>query len=463
MRVGSGSPRSYFLRIASKDEKGDHIESGQAICLVERGLDEGSLVELENRQFEVLANRPVSFDIYSSSFRSGDRSGDLVHIDDTMTRLPPLRTVVQFGKKAGSQNIPVSLEASYTETGTLAIWCRSLVSNHRWKLQFQLRDDPQPEEVAESEIFDEEIVEQVLRTAKVAFDGKTDAAELQSLTKNIAGIVGRPREKWPLGLIRRTADCLLDIHNARNISPRHEARWLHQTGFCLRPGFGESFDPQRTAKLWKIYKQGMRFPNHPMVRSEWWILWRRTAAGLRPGQQKQFSQDVSGILAPSKSTKIKLNPAEKMEIWMALASMELLLVKEKIRWGRLLLSELSPKKASPRHFWALSRLGARTLFHGPDDRVVGPEEVSRWIEYLLETDWRDHAPVASAISAMARRTGDRTRDIPDNLRKRIVQWLDDREGLQSHRRYLTEIVPMDAREQSAVFGESIPAGIVLKS
>ena len=82
---------------------------------------------------------------------------------------------------------------------------------------------------------------------------------------------------------------------------------------------------------------------------------------------------------------------------------------------------------------------------------------------LLETDWRDHAPVASAISAMARRTGDRTRDIPDNLRKRIVQWLDDREGLQSNRRYLTEIVPMDAREQSAVFGESIPAGIVLKS
>ena len=41
----------------------------QALCLVERGLDEGSAIELSEQRFEVLTNQPVRFDLFSSSFR----------------------------------------------------------------------------------------------------------------------------------------------------------------------------------------------------------------------------------------------------------------------------------------------------------------------------------------------------------------------------------------------------------
>ena len=48
--------------------------------MVERGLEEGSTIYLEDKSFEVLANRPVAFDIFSSSYRSGDCHGDLVEV-----------------------------------------------------------------------------------------------------------------------------------------------------------------------------------------------------------------------------------------------------------------------------------------------------------------------------------------------------------------------------------------------
>ncbi|MCJ7616818.1 MAG: Hsp70 family protein, partial [Desulfobacterales bacterium] len=112
VRVGSGSARAYYLGVSKKES--DTIEGLPkktdkkfAVCLVERGLEEGTTIELKDKKFEVLANQPVSFDIYSSSFRSGDRCGDLVEIDDSLTPLPPIQTVVQYGKKGVKTRIPV--------------------------------------------------------------------------------------------------------------------------------------------------------------------------------------------------------------------------------------------------------------------------------------------------------------------------------------------------------------------
>jgi molecular chaperone DnaK (HSP70) len=462
VRVGSGSPRSYFLGIAAKDKYGADLRPGNAICIVERGLDEGSHIKFENHKFEVLANQRVSFDIYSSSYRSGDRCGDLTTIDDTLTKLPPLQTVIQFGKKGASQNIPVSIEAAFTEIGSLAIWCRSLISDHKWKLQFQLREEPAQPEVADFEIFHEGVVNQVLKKIKNAFSNKTNGSRLQSLVRDISNVVEKPKEKWPLSLIRDMADALLEIRDLKNVSPLHESRWLNLTGFCMRPGFGEGFDSRRMAALWKIYLNGMRFSNPPGVRSEWWIMWRRIAGGLKPGQQRQFSQDMTPVMTTKKGEKIKIRPAEKLEIWMALANMELLLGKEKIRWGRLLLKEMSTRKCSPQHFWALSRLGSRTLFYGPVDRVVKPDEVSSWIETILDKNWRDSKPAAAAVAAMARKTGDRVRDIDERLIRRILDWMDHNSLLSVHGQCMTEISPIKKTDEIAMFGESLPAGIILK-
>ncbi|MGM0451643.1 MAG: Hsp70 family protein [Thermodesulfobacteriota bacterium] len=459
VRVGSGSPRSYYLGIATRQnaEQTDR----QAVCVVERGLDEGSRITLSELSFEVLANQPVSFDLYSSSYRSGDRAGDLVTVDETMTQLPPIQTVIQFGHKGVKTAIPVQIEAEYTETGVLSLWCGSRSSTHRWQLRFQLRDTAREAGIADTAVFDTELVDQTVAAIDAAFSPNADAGDLSGLVKTIAGIVKRSRDNWPLGLIRTMADALLERMEARKLSPEHEIRWLNLTGFCLRPGIGDGFDDQRIKTLWKIYKTGVVFKKNQQAQSEWWILWRRVAAGLNAGRQRQFSQDVRQLLMPGKGAKNKMPAQQRIEIWMAIANMERLAAKEKTEWGHTLLSEIVPKKAKPQQFWSLARIGARELLYGPVDRVIAPKVVAGWIDRILGCEWKQIKAVGAAFVQMARKTGDRTRDLDSATVERVMAWLTAND-MSGHTGMLKEVVEVEKQEESTLFGESLPAGLILR-
>ena len=150
-----------------------------------------------------------------------------------------------------------------------------------------------------------------------------------------------------------------------------------------------------------------------------------------------------------------------MEIWMALANLELLSGKEKSAWGRLLLEQLSPKKSRPQYWWSLSRLGARELLYGPIDRVVPSDEVATWIESILEKKWRNPKPVGTALSQLARLTGDRTRDLDPKVLEQIIEWLDPYDWSGPCIKLLKEVLPIAQQEESVLFGESVPPGIVL--
>ncbi|MGD9875166.1 Hsp70 family protein [Desulfococcus sp.] len=457
VRVGSGSARAYYMGVRTDSPR------QEAVCIVERGLDEGSRIILEDRTFEVLTNQPVFFEVFSSSFRSGDKAGDLVVVDDTLTPLPPLRTVIQFGKKGAEKLIPVDVEAEYTEVGTLGIWCRSRISDHRWQLRFQLRDAGAAADVSETEVFDESVVDAVCRKIENAFSSDADPKALTALVKDIGGMIDRPRDQWPLTLIRKMADALLGRVSARGARHLAESRWLNLLGYCLRPGMGDGFDEHRIRKLWKIYKGGPIHGNNPQVRSEWWIMWRRVAGGLKPGQQRQFIQDLTPVMFPKKEARVRVAPQEYLEIWMAVANMELLLVKDKIKWGRKLLSELNDRKAMPQHFWSLSRMGARDLLYGPVDRVIPPDEAARWIAAVLDRDWPDPRSALLAAAQMSRKTGDRIRDVDDGTTRRVIDALARNGASADDLRPLREVVPMKQQEINTVFGEALPTGIVLRA
>jgi molecular chaperone DnaK (HSP70) len=465
VRVGSGSPRAYYLGVTREAEAGAPERTGQALCIVERGLEEGSDIELQEHRFDVLANQPVAFDIYSSSYRSGDRTGDLVAVDDTLTALPPIQTVIQYGKKAARTRIPVHIAARYTELGALSMWCRSLISDHRWQLQFHLRSLAPPAEVTDQEIFDVSVVEEVRAMIRAAFEDRQTGGRLTSLVKDVAAHIDRKRDQWPLGLIRGMADELLTLENTRAVSPQHESRWLNLAGYCMRPGFADGGDPLRMKKIWQLFLQGERHPSHPQVLSEWWILWRRVAGGLTAGQQRQLLQKMTPTLFDTRAKTKKVSPQLRLEFWMAAANLELLLPRDKIKFARKLLSEIQPKTCRPQHFWALSRLGARELLYGSVDRVVPPAEVSGWIESLLDRPWPDTKPVGIALAQMARRTGDRARDLEPAVIDKIISWMtadsSTEELFAPHLKYLQGVVPLARQEESAIFGEALPAGLVL--
>ena len=113
----------------------------QAVCLVPRGAEEGQTLELDSQDLHLVANKPVSFRLYSSLTRVDDTVGELIAKRARPSDLhlhAPLNAVIRFGK-SGERLVPVKLRAHLTEVGTLEVWADSKISEHHWRLQFELR------------------------------------------------------------------------------------------------------------------------------------------------------------------------------------------------------------------------------------------------------------------------------------------------------------------------------------
>nr|NJM01507.1 Hsp70 family protein [Desulfobacula sp.] len=457
VKVGSGSPRSYYIGVSVKDEKGP-----KAVCIVERGLDEGSKIHLPDIKYEVRANEPVAFHIYSSSYRSGDRPGELFPVDGSFSILAPLQTIIRFGKTSQRKTIPVTIEAEYTEMGTLSMYCQSDISAHKWKLEFRLRDEEKGISSSETEIYDEDLIMEACHEIHEVFSEFDPHDGLRTIAKKVEEIVGQKKSNWPLSFLRKIADSLMSVENIRKSSPEHEARWLNLTGFCMRPGFGDAFDSERAIQLWKIYLSGLNFEKSFQPRLEWWIFIRRIAAGLNAGQQRQFFQDISAYLISGKN-KARLSPQEEVELWMATGNMERLLVQDKILLAKSILKQLKPGKKQDHLLWAMSRIGARELFYGSMDRVVPAREAVKWLDQIIGKAWQENDPVEPMVAQISRKTGDRTRDIDPESRRKIIDWLEFRKAKGIYAAIINEKTEMALTERNIQFGEQLPTGLVLNN
>ncbi|MCG8688325.1 MAG: molecular chaperone DnaK, partial [Desulfobacterales bacterium] len=455
VRVGSGSPRSYYLGISTEKSVGQ-----SAVCLVERGLDEGSVIDLPDMPLEVRTNQPVSFDVFSSSYRSGDTAGDIIAVDETLSVMAPIQTIIKFGKTGDKKQIPITMGAEYTEMGSLAMFCRSAVSDHHWKLQFQLRNSVAEPGTSETEVYDDALIEKACNTIEKVFSKEGNSDDLKKIVKSLERLVEQRKANWPLSFLRRMADKLIQIAPSREASAAHESRWLNLTGFCMRPGFGDAFDEERARKLWKIYLSGLKHDKAQQNRMDWWIFIRRIAAGLKAGQQRQFFQDTSALLI--KPGKTKMAPQELVELWMTSGNMERLLVKDKVVLAKALMPQIKPGKNMDRFFWTLSRLGGRELLYGSVDRVIPPTEVSRWIQQVMKKPWKKNDPVDTLIASLSRKTGDRTRDIAEDLVDQIIAWLKEKGADQKTVVQIQKKTGMDMKEKSQQFGERLPTGLLLK-
>jgi hypothetical protein len=147
---------------------------------------------------------------------------------------------------------------------------------------------------------------------------------------------------------------------------------------------------------------------------------------------------------------------------MAVANMEKLYSKEKIELGRKLLAVTSVKKLKAQHLWALSRLGARELLYGPADRVIPPAEVAKWIDQLISYSWSNPNTAGRIVSQLARKTGDRSRDLDEKVQADVLSWMEQHDMSEDRKRRVREIVPLAYQDQNAMFGESLPQGIILR-
>jgi molecular chaperone DnaK (HSP70) len=446
--VRGGLPRAYFIGLG-----GDH-DALKTMCLVPRGAEEGSAIELDPGSLQLVANKPVSFRLYSSRTRTEDKAGDVVEFPmgtsaqdrDELHLHAPLHAVLRFGK-AGERMVPVKLGARLTEVGTLEIWADSKISEHRWRLQFQLRKSAavgtasaRPAAV---------ISEEALAAADALLPGtfSESSIEPEQLPGKLEQTLGLGRNSWPLTAIRKLADRMLALADHRKRSAAHEARWLSLCGFCLRPGFGFPGDDYRLEQARRIYAGGLQFGNQVQNEIEWWIFWGRVAGGLNKNQQTDIFQRLSPTLLPRTTKRPRVNHSLLREMWRTAASLELLPAQTRTQLGDELVARVKKGDFVDTGLWCLARLGARKLFYGPINQVLPPSTAARWIEALTKVPKAE-----DAIAALARRTGDATRDLNPAVLELVRRAFPDLD---------LEAAPRDdLAAMGRIFGEDLPSGLV---
>ncbi len=455
--VRGGLPRTYYIALGEPSEG-----KFPAVCLVPRGAEEGAAVEIDNDALQLVANRPVTFRLYSSLTRSEDKLGEVLEFaagDPDLHMHAPLNAVIRFGKKAEERLIPVRLGARLTEIGTLESWCESKISENRWRLQFELRKKAaeQPAERKAAAVVSEQALKSSLELIEAVFSPTAKSPiEPQELPAKLEQTMGLGKNSWPLSAIRQMADAFLAVADGRKKSPAYEMRWLNLAGFCLRPGFGYPGDDFRIEKARRVYSGGLTYSNQVQCEIDWWIFWGRVAGGFNRNQQTDIYQRLSGFLLPRGNKKPqRINASLLREMWRTASSLELLPVGTKTELGEGLIKRVKAGDYKESELWCLSRLGARKLFYGPINLVVPPVAVTRWVETMVKL------PAAGeALANIARSTEDPTRDLPAATRQAV------RSKLQTmpHAERLLAIFEGEEEDDQAlgrIFGEELPSGLVL--
>ncbi len=470
VRIAAGLARSYYIGVAG--------EPPMAVCLVPGSAEPGQQFELRDPQFELLVRQPVQFPLYVSSVRLADHAGQVLGVDrEQMSTLPPIRTVLETRRRSDPPRLSVQLHAGITEIGTLELWCGETEGDRRWRLQFDVRSATQTDIAAQATTGEQqglidEATWDIFEKELGATFGERGDAKPEGLVKRLVNESGLDRRQWPPTLLRRIWDTLMQLKEGRRRSAVHEARWLNLLGYALRPGYGLAVDDWRVAETWRNV-QGKLIHAAPACRTESLILWRRIGGGLTGGQQRAVAEP---LLAPvralhrrqqtgkGRGAETAISPHESTEMFRLLGSLELLPGALKIEMGNLLLDLLPKRKLQPLRpalLWALARIGAREPVYGPLNTVVPADVAGDWIEALLAARFED-PQTAFALMQLARRTGDRYRDISESLRGDVLAWMEARDTSAHLLQLVREGGLLHEQEQGQVFGEALPIGLRIR-
>lgn len=456
-KIGGGAPRAFYALVSSDGGR-------KAVCLIPRGLEEGETLELD-RDFTLTLGRPVQFQLFSTTADRLDKPGEVIELDDEQFKpLPPIHTILSGDKGA---TVQVHLVATLTEVGTLSLSCVS--GERRWRLEFELRGAAKTEALTVTESmparFSEATteIERVFGTRPLPVQPK----DVKQLFRTLEKLLG-PRESWTLPVLRELWTPLWAGVGKRRRSADHEKVMFQLLGYSLRPGVGYPLDPWRVEQTFTLFKDLLTNHGEQPLWIEFWVLWRRIAGGLTESAQRTLWQYLEPHLArrvpvgvPVPEKKLKgVQPQGLEEMVRTAASLELLTPAEKQTLGGWIVSRLeAPDTAGGPWAWALGRLGARVPLHGAAHRVVAPEIATAWVEVLLELDFKKHDAAPFALAQLARRTGDRARELDEAVRAKVLTALESSPA--SWRQQVAEIIELSRADEARALGDTLPVGLTL--
>jgi len=455
-KITSGAPRSFYLGLGGTQK--------QAVCVLPMGVEEGDVQRVEG-DYALTVGQKVRFELHAADRR--DEAGAVVSLDDH-DRLAPL--VTELRARDDEKRLPVALEAELSAIGTLDLSC---VEAHppegarakRYALAFDLMaEGVGHEEASAGRRYGKQLVEAQALIERV-FSKRTrkevEPKEVKGLQRSLEKIFGK-RGHWEASLIRALFDILFRHHKGRRVSAEHERMFWMLAGYCLRPGIGHAKDDDRVSGLFRLFDQ--RLAHHGELRSwqQFWICWRRVAAGLEEVAQVKIRDAIDPFLAPDDARLKKPKPFRNDATWEMLelgAGLERVPAARRGELGGWIL-ERTWMERDPRLWAALGRLGGRVPTYGSAHHVVAARTIERWMDHLLREDWGEFPTAPRAAIAMCRVTGDRARDVAEATREKVNARLATLGVDADRRRPVLELVPLDDADRAAFYGDDLPLGLV---
>ncbi|MFT6916311.1 MAG: molecular chaperone DnaK (HSP70) [Motiliproteus sp.] len=142
VRIRGGTASAYYIGIESSMPAIPGIEAPlEALCIAPFGMEEGSEITLQDREFGLVVGEPVRFNFFGSTTRRDDEAG--LQLDywepEELEALPVIQAnLTPEGRKPGDL-VPVRLVSRITEIGTLCLEAVTLDGNQRWQVEFDVR------------------------------------------------------------------------------------------------------------------------------------------------------------------------------------------------------------------------------------------------------------------------------------------------------------------------------------
>ncbi len=470
-RIRGGSARSYFVGVGSA------ASEKKAVCVIPRFAEEGA-VHAVHETFVLALGTRARFALYASDVDKSE-TGTLVTIDQTK-HFPLPELVARLGALGEKGKAEVTLEGELSAVGTLDLSC--VATGRRFRLAFRLErgeDDghdlvsaaptlpppsiaPRPFERMHST----QAKERATALVSAVFGKKAEAdARVKDLPRELEKALGE-KGTWPADTARELADVLLANPGARRRSLDHERVWFQLVGHALRPGRGVAGDAARIATFEKTWEGRLAFPDEPRGFSAFFVAFRRVVQGLSPKIQESIAEYAASVLAPNEANmkRPKRMPDAQDELLLLAASLERVPFRVRGAFGEWFF-ERARVKDDPRLWDALGKLGARIPSYGPMHEVLPVGPVEAWLDRLVSTEWKkDPRTLARAAALLARKTGDRTRDVNERLRALTVAKLETSKAVPEEPwiRMVREVVlPEDHLAEAGLFDDDLPPGLTL--
>lgn len=469
IRIGGGSAHGYYVAVDGGSGK------PRGLCLVPRGARESERYRATGHSLGLRLGQTVRFELYASDGPQVHAPGQVLDLDPEWELLPPLAS--QFESAELGEELEVALEGELSPVGTLDVTCVEAQPQgsepRRFELAFELRG--QEQEVGQGRReraatgtgrrplgsrFDE-AVELVQR---IFGKGRKDVStrETKDLWRNLERILGE-RKSWDGELTRALFDVVAPKAKARKRSVDHERLYWMLVGFCLRPGFGDHLDSRRIDLVAPLASESLSFHQDNRSWQQFWIAWRRLAGGLSEGRQQALRDWIDPWLAPDEAKLRKPRgpkPGAHSEMLELASHLERVPPQRRAALGQWLL-ERTWTSRDPGLWRALGKLGARCPSYASAHFVVSPRTIERWLDHLLRERWNELPTAARAAFELSRLTGDRARDLPLSLRRRVARRLEELGVPELWPRAVLEAVEVGVDERAEMFGEELPVGLRL--